>query len=549
VKQLNLFLLSVLLLLPFYSSAQNEAANWYLGNGYGLKFEKGAVKVVVAGPANTAITYTHSDPDGQVILSANYKGIFNKDGRLVENGTWGLRNLGFDMYIVPKPGSDNLFYVFYTFGIENDDEWYHWTRYQAVGYAVVDIAANKGAGKVLEKDKIIYQGTHGYFAVSGNCGSDTYWLVGDADTNMELDTDQLFAFKINEQGIAKEPVRSEPASIGNTRAIKFSPTGTKLVFNYNGNELYEGLGLANFNPVTGEVSKSIRIDGSAWKGTFSASGNKLYVNNYSDQVKDIWQLDISSNNEQEIFASKKLVYSGPLGLTESQLAPDGKIYLSHTNYTKSLSVINYPERDGAACEVVPNAIVLPQLFFGLLPVFASNYLYTISPGLDAGPDKQLQQGQGAVLGGANDSKLSYYWEPAIYLSDPTSPNPTFKYTGADPAKQELTYKLYVNDGACTQSDEVKITVLPLYADVTQEHIPNIFTPNGDNINDSFSIPVLEQYPENELVVVNRLGNEVYRRKGYQGNWNGSNVTAGIYYYQLYIKTLDKYIKGWVEIVR
>lgn len=89
-------------------------------------------------------------------------------------------------------------------------------------------------------------------------------------------------------------------------------------------------------------------------------------------------------------------------------------------------------------------------------------------------------------------------------------------------------------------------------ELTFEHalsIPNIFTPNGDGLNDTFFIPRLELYPDNELVVVNRLGQVVYRKRGYQGNWNGGSVVAGVYYYSLYVGRLGRYFKGWVEVTR
>ncbi|GAB3199965.1 hypothetical protein GCM10027293_20080 [Pontibacter aydingkolensis] len=474
--------------------------------------------------------------------------MYNKDGKLIENGGWAARNLGFDMYIIPKPGSNSLFYVFYTLEVISG---VNWTDKQAIGYAIVDLAANNGAGKVLEKDKVIYQDTHGYFTVSGNCGNNTYWLVGEANTNIKLGTDQLFAFKIKDQGISKEPVRSEPVLIGNAKFLKFSPAGNKLVFAYRGYEDIEGLGLANFNTLTGEVSKSIRVEGADWYAVFSASGKKLYLNSNNSAIKKIWQFDISSDNEQDILASKKLVYDGPVSLDLGQPAPNGKIYYSQVENQMALGVINYPEREGLACEVSPNAISFPNKFVRSLPAFSANFLYSITENLDAGADKQLYKGEEVVLGGAYDKNTVYRWEPATYLSDPTSPNPTFRYTETVNKKLELTYKLYVSEGVCAQSDEVNITILPLHegASLTRDQIPNIFTPNGDGINDTFSVPMLELYPDNELVILNRFGKEVYRKESYQGNWNGENVVSGVYFYQLYIKKLDEHYKGWVEIVR
>ncbi len=49
------------------------------------------------------------------------------------------------------------------------------------------------------------------------------------------------------------------------------------------------------------------------------------------------------------------------------------------------------------------------------------------------------------------------------------------------------------------------------ATVSFEHlidIPNVFTPNGDNVNETFTISKLEMYPENELLIFNRWGKVV-----------------------------------------
>jgi gliding motility-associated-like protein len=63
-------------------------------------------------------------------------------------------------------------------------------------------------------------------------------------------------------------------------------------------------------------------------------------------------------------------------------------------------------------------------------------------------------------------------------------------------------------------------------------IPNVFTPNGDQFNQTFEIPDLDKYVENELVVVNRWGQKVYEEKNYSGGWDGGNLSDGTYFYIL-----------------
>ncbi len=65
--------------------------------------------------------------------------------------------------------------------------------------------------------------------------------------------------------------------------------------------------------------------------------------------------------------------------------------------------------------------------------------------------------------------------------------------------------------------------------------PNVFTPNGDGINDFFAIPNLDQYIQAYLIIYNRWGGIVYENEDYKNDWdgthkNGSTVSDGIYYY-------------------
>ncbi|HQM78942.1 MAG TPA: gliding motility-associated C-terminal domain-containing protein, partial [Bacteroidales bacterium] len=81
-------------------------------------------------------------------------------------------------------------------------------------------------------------------------------------------------------------------------------------------------------------------------------------------------------------------------------------------------------------------------------------------------------------------------------------------------------------GCDTLTDSTKVTVES--CDIT---IPNVFTPNGDGINDQFQITNLEYYPNSEIKIYNRWGKKIYESENYQGNWNG-DVTEGTYFYIL-----------------
>ncbi|WP_175634391.1 DUF7507 domain-containing protein [Pedobacter ghigonis] len=84
-------------------------------------------------------------------------------------------------------------------------------------------------------------------------------------------------------------------------------------------------------------------------------------------------------------------------------------------------------------------------------------------------------------------------------------------------------------------------------------IPNLFTPNGDGINDTFEINGLANFAENELTIVNRWGNEVYRAKGYQNSWTGEGLNEGTYYYLLRVRKSGsselKVFKGYITLIR
>jgi gliding motility-associated-like protein len=64
---------------------------------------------------------------------------------------------------------------------------------------------------------------------------------------------------------------------------------------------------------------------------------------------------------------------------------------------------------------------------------------------------------------------------------------------------------------------------------------NVITPNSDEDNETWTVTNLELYPENELIVYNRWGREVYRKHNYHNEWNGDGLSNGAYYYTLAVQ--------------
>ena len=102
----------------------------------------------------------------------------------------------------------------------------------------------------------------------------------------------------------------------------------------------------------------------------------------------------------------------------------------------------------------------------------------------------------------------------------------------------------VNEFGCIDTICQLIEVYP-----AEIKVPNIITSNDDGVNDFLEFEFLQFYPNNELTIWNRWGNVVYKKSGYQNDWNGNDVSEGTYFFIL--KNLDKNEthSGFFQIVK
>ncbi|MDP3444798.1 MAG: gliding motility-associated C-terminal domain-containing protein, partial [Ignavibacteria bacterium] len=159
---------------------------------------------------------------------------------------------------------------------------------------------------------------------------------------------------------------------------------------------------------------------------------------------------------------------------------------------------------------------------------------------------------------------SNYWEFGDETERSDLPNPLHIYTEVGDYTVFLTV---FNSQGCDTIFSKVTKVLPV-----KLKIPNVITPNGDNINDVLIIteapaeteteqmfkstlsggirPLSAYYKKTSLVIFNRQGSKVYESINYDNDWGGSGLADGVYFYVLQcegFKSNDVY-RGSITII-
>lgn len=406
-------LLSLMLVLSSTLFAQQEASNWFFGDGAGITFNNDGTITPTTGNLFTDEGCTSiSDNNGNLLFYTDGIFVYDRNNALMPNGTGldGNPSSTQSGLIVPKPGDPHIYYIFTvdTFFQNQPDSGFH--------YSEVDMTLNGGLGDVTIKNiDLLDNSSEKISAVLKDCQSQSIWVVtfsnetgAFAATNSDNDFNTFHAYEVTTTGVNATPVSSTIPNliIDEQRGyLKFSPDGTKLAVA----NIDEGLFLFDFDAATGSVTNvggaatplSLFIPANnggifSYGLEFSPNSQYLYVasyNNFFDQNNpaqndnpdnhnsSLFQFDVTAADVQ---ASAVLIDERNSYRTALQLGPDGRIYRtasdSYNNGLPFLTYINSPNETGLNCDYDfdNNRIdLLNNSRQGLPPFIASFFVETV----------------------------------------------------------------------------------------------------------------------------------------------------------------------------
>lgn len=145
---------------------------------------------------------------------------------------------------------------------------------------------------------------------------------------------------------------------------------------------------------------------------------------------------------------------------------------------------------------------------------------------------------------SNSASLSYTWQDTQAaggeVNGSLSLQPDCSIFEGGKTENTFTFYFSIADNPCfTQKRDtlsLQLTLKEKIISFSDIQLPNVFTPNGDGVNDVFTIEYLPEdvcYNRFENIqVLNRWGRLLYETTSRNFEWDGGNSPAAVYYYQV-----------------
>jgi len=118
------------------------------------------------------------------------------------------------------------------------------------------------------------------------------------------------------------------------------------------------------------------------------------------------------------------------------------------------------------------------------------------------------------------------------------------------------YMWTISNGACASSSANVIITMEecLSTPLVELIIPSGFTPDGDQVNDTWELVGIDQYPDCEVEIFNKWGSSIFTSTGYptawDGTYNGKALPVGTFYYVLILHDgITDPLKGTITIIK
>jgi gliding motility-associated-like protein len=210
---------------------------------------------------------------------------------------------------------------------------------------------------------------------------------------------------------------------------------------------------------------------------------------------------------------------------DGTVVDDGNTSISHIYNFSSNFILNLVFIDDNGCMVIADHAYtikvspIPEAEFTYLP-------------------KYPFEGDEISFKGIQDS-FTHQWK----IGDNVFSNEKDASAQLPPGKHDVTL-IVTTDMGCAKDTTQQISV---QGDLT--FIPNVFTPNSDEFNQTFDMPGVENGTWT-LRIFNRWGRMVFETNNYQGDWKAEGESAGVYYFDVRNAVRpEKYYKGWVHVVK
>jgi hypothetical protein len=411
-------LISFSLSIGLVSMAQNpdlkRTNHWYFGHHASLDFSSGSP---VPGDESAMSVLERcaviSDTTGQLLFYTDAHRVWNRNHQIMQGGD----SIGpfvssprDGAVIVPKPGDNDIYYIFNVDGWENQFE-------RGIRWHEVDMSLDNGFGAVTSVNNLLHAPVSEQLAATRHANGCDFWVC-----THERSSDKFICFQVTEDGVLEEPVVSAVGQdFSEAQEVYYLAGGFNLVFSPSGQiasqivswghflatGIQNQMQLFQFDKLSGNFSSAINliVDTTASGGYFSPDSFKFYFQSGFWPPGDLYQFDLSNFEEVFINQSRTSVWQSSVAIAgDGQNAPDGRLYLSgEWDYVTStpnpyfLSVIEFPNESGPVCNVVHGTQTLGtgRATQGL-PNFVSDFTVNVAPPLCGDINTESLKSEGAI---------------------------------------------------------------------------------------------------------------------------------------------------------